>query len=68
MKACSYHNEVWKLNIKDVELWIGLYNSIKEVWFIIFVPVVISIIKLLNKNDLYQSKNSEKLKMIFKNA
>ncbi|MGP5093442.1 hypothetical protein [Staphylococcus equorum] len=56
------------MNIKDVELWIGLYNSIKEVWFIIFVPVVISIIKLLNKNDLYQSKNSEKLKMIFKNA
>lgn len=51
-----------------MELWIGLYNSIKDIWFVIFIPVVISIIKLLNKNDLYQSENIEKLKMIFKNT
>lgn len=51
-----------------MEFWIGLYNDIKDIWFIIFIPVVISIIKLLNKNDLYQSGNIEKLKMIFKNT
>lgn len=46
----------------------NLSDKLKDVWFFILIPVVISIIKLLNKNDLYQTRNVEKIKLILKNT
>lgn len=50
------------MSIKDIEFWMNLSDKLKDVWFFILIPVVISIIKLLNKNDLYQTRNVEKNK------
>lgn len=44
----------------------SLYDILKDVWFLILIPIVISIVKLLNKNDLYQTRNVEKIKMVLK--
>lgn len=56
------------MSLKDIEFWMGLYNNLKDVWFLILIPIVISIVKLLNKNDLYQTRNVEKIKMVLKNT
>ena len=48
------------MSINDIEFWMNLSDKLKDVWFFILIPVVISIIKLLNKNDLYQTRNVEK--------
>lgn len=56
------------MSIKDIEFWMNLSDKLKDVWFFILIPVVISIIKLLNKNDLYQTRNVEKIKLILKNT
>lgn len=56
------------MSLKDIEFWMSLYNNLKDVWFLILIPIVISIVKLLNKNDLYQNLNVEKIKMVLKNT
>lgn len=45
------------MNIKDIEIWL-----------LILVYFVFNILKLLNKNDLHQSKNVENMKMLLKNT
>ncbi|EVO23273.1 hypothetical protein P103_02741, partial [Staphylococcus aureus M1043] len=52
------------MSLKDIEFWMSLYDILKDVWFLILIPIVISIVKLLNKNDLYQTRNVEKIKMV----
>ncbi|MGU3219039.1 hypothetical protein ACVXZ0_18300 [Staphylococcus aureus] len=54
------------MSLKDIEFWMSLYDILKDVWFLILIPIVISIVKLLNKNDLYQTRNVEKIKMVLK--
>ncbi|MGT2398344.1 hypothetical protein ACVPOR_17015 [Staphylococcus aureus] len=44
------------MSLKDIEFWMSLYDILKDVWFLILIPIVISIVKLLNKNDLYQTE------------
>ncbi|MGT2610658.1 hypothetical protein ACVQ92_13560 [Staphylococcus aureus] len=39
--------------MKDIEFWMSLYDILKDVWFLILIPIVISIVKLLNY--LYQT-------------
>ncbi|MDW5472692.1 hypothetical protein SAZ06_14280 [Staphylococcus equorum] len=56
------------MSLKDIEFWMSLYNNLKDVWLLILIPSVISIVKLLNKNDLYQTRNIEKIKMVLKNT
>lgn len=56
------------MSLKDIEFWMSLYDILKDVWFLILIPIVISIVKLLNKNDLYQTRNVEKIKMVLKNT
>lgn len=56
------------MSINDIEFWMNLSDKLKDVWFFILIPVVISIIKLLNKNDLYPTRNVEKIKLILKNT
>lgn len=55
-------------SIKDIEFWMSLYNNLKDVWFLILMPVIITIVKLLNKNDLCQTRNVEKIKPVLKNT
>lgn len=55
------------MNLKDIEVLLNAFNNIKDVWFIILVPVMVTIIKVLNQNNLHQSQNIEKMKIIFKN-
>lgn len=56
------------MSLKDIEFWMSLYDILKDVWFLILILIVISIVKLLNKNDLYQTRNVEKIKMVLKNT
>lgn len=56
------------MNIKDIEIWTTLFSSIKEIWLLILVYFVFNILKLLNKNDLHQSKNVENMKILLKNT
>lgn len=56
------------MNIKDIKIWTTLFSSIKEIWLLILVYFVFNILKLLNKNDLHQSKNVENMKILLKNT
>lgn len=56
------------MSLKDIEFWMSLNDNFKGMWFLIFIPIIISVIKLLNKNDLYQTRNVEKIKLVIKNG
>lgn len=55
------------MNLKDIESLLNIFNNFKDVWIVILIPVIVTIIKVLNKNNLHQSKKIEKLKTVFKN-
>ncbi|OJT31148.1 hypothetical protein BSF33_13370 [Staphylococcus ureilyticus] len=53
------------MNMKYVELWVSLYNNIKEIWIIILVSCGITFINFLRSKELYQT-NNWKIKSVFK--
>lgn len=55
------------MNFKDIEILLNIFNNFKDIWIVILIPAIVTIIKGLNKNYLHQSKKVEKFKMIFKN-
>lgn len=52
--------------MKYVELWVSLYNNVKDIWIIILVSVGITFINFLRSKELYQNNNSWKIKVVLK--
>lgn len=55
------------MSLKDLDSWMEIFNNLKGIWSILLAPLLFSIIKLWNQNDLYRRENTEKFKTIINN-